>query len=107
MRTISIAKDFSPYPAGRFRRDGPFSGEQFREDLLEPSVRNESEITIDFDGARGYGSSFMEEAFGGLVRLGRATPEELHRKFKLVTRDRPSLVDEVWLYIDEAKPQKK
>ena len=68
--TINIATDFTPYPGGRYRSDGDFSGERFREELLRPAFSNaENEtITVDLDGAAGFGSSFLEEAFGGLVR---------------------------------------
>lgn len=69
-KTIRIATDFSRYPAGRFISDGPFSGEKFRETLLRPVLEAGAKATIDLDGVRGYGSSFLEEAFGGLVRAG-------------------------------------
>ena len=37
-RTIYIARDFSPSPAGRYPADGPFNGEKFRETLLLPAM---------------------------------------------------------------------
>ena len=68
---IFVAKDFSKHPAGRFLSDGPFSGERFREETLIPMIQAldaEEVITIHLDGTRGYGSSFLEESFGGLIR---------------------------------------
>lgn len=74
MMMLSIADKFSRYPGPRYRKDGPFSGEQFRQEQLIPAIReaiqkNERLIVI-LDDVAGYGSSFLEEAFGGLVREG-------------------------------------
>lgn len=68
MRILNIAKEFSKFPAGRFRSDGPNSAERFRDDLLIPVI--DGELCIQLDGVLGYGSSFLEEAFGGLARKG-------------------------------------
>lgn len=97
-KTISIAKDFSRYPAGRFESDGPYSGEAFRKKSLEPAIRNHEKITIDLDGTRGYGSSFLEEAFGGLVRAG-FSPGEIKNLLSFKTSDK-SLEAEILSYIE-------
>lgn len=98
---ISIASQFSRNPAGRYRSDGPFPGERFRDELLVPALRRDDEIVIvDLDGTSGYGSSFLEEAFGGLVRLGFA-PSELHKRLSIKST-RPSFQQRVWSYIDDA-----
>ncbi len=76
---IDVASDFSPYPAGRFKSDGPFSGEQFREDRLLPALRRGEHVTVRLAGTKGYGSSFLEEAFGGLVRHGHFSQDQLQR----------------------------
>ncbi|MBK5942742.1 STAS-like domain-containing protein [Halorhodospira halophila] len=68
-KIISISKDFSRFPAGRFRRHGPYTGEAFREDILAPAIREHDKVTVDLDGTAGFGSSFLEEAFGGLTRM--------------------------------------
>lgn len=100
--TISIAADFSRYPAGRTRQDGPLSGEVFREDKLEPLLRAKNIVTINLDNVLGYGSSFLEEAFGGLVRAGFSS-DELRRHLKFISSDDPSLTTEIWSYIDHAQ----
>ena len=70
IKTISIADDFSKYPAGRFREDGEANGARFRDDYLAPALQNVEvdKVIVVFDGVAGFGSSFLEEAFGGLVR---------------------------------------
>jgi len=73
---INIARDFSKTPVGRYRADGPYSGEVFREDFLIPSL-NRGDVIVVLDGTDGYPSSFLEEAFGGLLRLNRWTANEL------------------------------
>lgn len=102
MTTIAIAREFSEYPAGRYRQDGDFSGEVFREDLLVPRLNQYDVVEVDLDGSMGYGSSFLEEAFGGLVRLKKFSKEALHRKLKFSYREDPFVIDEIWQYIDAA-----
>lgn len=100
MITVRIASDFSRHPAGRFVSDGPYSGEAFRRKFLEPHLANDEEISVELDGARGYGSSFLEEAFGGLVRKGFS--KELLRKKLLLHATNQSLKQEILEYIDQA-----
>lgn len=95
---INIARDFGRYPAGRYLADGPFSGQAFRENLLLPALRRGNEaVYIELDGARGLASSFLEEAFGGLVREGFDSQTLLGR-LHLQSVD-PTLVEEIKDYI--------
>jgi hypothetical protein len=103
---ISVARDFSRFPAGRFRTDGPASGEEFRDRLLVPPLSSGALVTVNLDGTVGYGSSFLEEAFGGLVRHRGLTAAALRQQLQLQARD-PSLSLEIWSYINGAKPAKK
>ena len=43
-------------------------GEGSRERFLEEPLTKGEHVTVEFDGTVGYGSSFLEEAFGGAVR---------------------------------------
>ena len=67
---IDVAADFSRAPLGRYISDGPNSGQRFREDFLIPALQKYKQILVDFTGTRPVGSSFLEEAFGGLRREG-------------------------------------
>lgn len=98
--TINIASQFSRYPAGRYKADGPYSGEAFRDDFLIPKLRqSDTRIVVQLDGARGLASSFLEEAFGGLVRAGFG-PELLHDRLVLESND-ASLINEIEEYIGD------
>jgi hypothetical protein len=101
---ISVAKDFSRFPAGRYLSHGPYPGEKFRDEILVPALREFELVQVDLDGTMGYGSSFLEEAFGGLVRERGFTKEELHQRLSIQSVSDSSLVKEAWSYVDAAKP---
>jgi hypothetical protein len=69
---ISVARDFSATPGGRYAKDGKWSGEEFRQKFVEPRLLKAMEarqkLSVDLDGTAGYATSFLEETFGGLVR---------------------------------------
>ncbi|WP_339690078.1 DUF4325 domain-containing protein [Celeribacter baekdonensis] len=69
-KMIRIAEDFSEYPGGRYPEDGDGNGTDFRENFLVPVIASGDHAKIVLDGTKGYPSSFLEEAFGGLVRGG-------------------------------------
>ena len=102
---ISITKDFSEAPSGRYKTDGPSSGERFRDDILIPALQKNVNLEVNLDVTLGYGSSFLEEAFGGLIRAGFKL-SDLRTKLKIVSK--PAIYQErVWRYIEEAskRPQ--
>jgi len=81
METLNIGRDYSSNPSGRFPKDGPNSGERFRMEFLLPKLQSlaanqKLKIILD-DGVTAYGSSFLSEGFGGIVRDGHFTSEEL------------------------------
>lgn len=79
MITIRVAKDFSSTPGGRFKEMGPKSGEEFRE-IIEKYLSSGEHVTVILDDVEGYGSSFLDEAFGGLLRIGRWKKDDLQRR---------------------------
>lgn len=101
VHTMKIASEFSRHPAGRFTSDGPFAGEIYRIKHLIPALKKNECLVIELDGTAGYGSSFLEEAFGGLVRVEKFSPSELRKRIQFRSRD-ATLIDEIWGYIDDA-----
>ena len=71
MIKIKISKDFSPTLGGRYRENGPWSGEEFRDDLLIGKVyealHKREPLFIDFDDCYGIGTAWLDEAFTGIV----------------------------------------
>ncbi|TAJ69144.1 MAG: DUF4325 domain-containing protein [Phenylobacterium sp.] len=69
---LLVASEFSPYLGGRVYDDGPFSGQEFREKFLRPrllaAIEAQAPLHVVFDGVAGMPTSFLEEAFGGLLR---------------------------------------
>lgn len=98
---IKISVDFSDTPGARHRNEGKFSGEEFREDLLEKKYlevrQKKQKLKIDFDGGYGYPTSFLEEAFGGLARIYGSS--EVLNVLDFISNDEPSLIGEVTSYI--------
>ncbi|MBH2774097.1 STAS-like domain-containing protein [Serratia marcescens] len=110
MKNIVKVSEKFPYPGPRFKRLGPQSGEEFKLflhkiiiDFYGDDFTNNKNVSIviDLDGTRGYGSSFLEEGFGGLIRMG--VPYSIVKSLKIKTKEEPELEDEINEYIEDAK----
>lgn len=99
---FDIGIEFNAFPGGRFIADGPASGEEFRDDFLVKLFEDNDKVIISLDSAMGYGSSFLEEAFGGLVRKKLIEKETLLQKLELES-DQDSIKDSIIQYIKDAK----
>ena len=105
-KTISVANDFSATPAGRYKADGPYSGQEFRDKFIIPALQNYDRVIIDLDGTLGYGSSFLEESFGGILRVSGYDYETIKKKLE-VHSSRTFYSDRVWFFIKDSANQKK
>lgn len=97
---INILKDFTSTPGARYKSDGDFSGEEFREKFLEPffeDPKDESKIKIILDGTEGYATSFLEEAFGGLAR--KYGKDRCLKKIDFISEEDSLLIEEIKDYI--------
>lgn len=101
---FSIATDFSQHPGPRYKTQGANSGEQLRSKLVAFLQANPGKVVIVLDGTRGMGSSFLDEAFGGLVRNEGMTKNELLSRLNFVSRIDPSYIDEIKDSIERSVP---
>ena len=109
---INIARDYTDTPGGRNISDGEFSGEDFRDNFLIPKIvgviNTNEKIDIDLDGGYGYGSSFLEEAFGGLIRkmIKQNTSidkiKDIINRISIKSDDEPSLISQIVEYMKSA-----
>lgn len=105
---IKIATDYTDTPGARYKEQGPFPGEEFRDELLYPKYiecfeKNE-ELIVDLDGGYGYGSSFLEEAFGGLVRRLKKEDKDYRKPIeliKIISNDEISWVTKIDKYMKD------
>lgn len=104
-KTISIAHDFNKFPAGRYLTDGPYNGEKFRIEYLTPALNDKkiSILRISLDGLGGVGSSFWDEAFGGLILKDKIPYHTIKQKLQLICKEDEALSKLVWDCIEEAK----
>lgn len=101
--TIDLARDFSVEPFGRYFSHGPASGERFRAEFLERPLREGDEVVVNIDGVTGLSSSFLDEAFAGLVRHGVISADRFFKVVRIVSDRDPSYLDDIKTYVEEAK----
>lgn len=105
---IDTVKEFSETPGARYKDEGNYSGEEFREDILIPKYelarKNDEKLSINLDGGYGYPPSFLEEAFGGMVRRG-CNKDDILKRLEFISTDDPSLEGKIKEYILNAEKE--
>lgn len=105
-KVIDVGKDFSKFPGGRYMNDGPFPAEKFRKEHLVPALKDGGRVEIDFNSALGAGSSFLEEAFGGLVREEGFDANDLTERLSFTPTNIVGVEDAV-TFIEQAGGRKR
>lgn len=103
---FNVAKEFSRTPGPRYPFEGDYSGEVFRQKHLEPALKraitNNAILLINLDGTAGYGTSFLEEAFGGLIRVDKYKLDTLLEHIEIYSEEEPYLIEDVINYLQDA-----
>jgi hypothetical protein len=103
-KKVSVAANFSRHPGPRRKTQGRHSGEEFRE-LLVKWLAESEHLVVDLDGTSGFGSSFLDEAFGGLIRDEGMTKSEVMRRITILSAMDESYKAEVMEAIALARPR--
>lgn len=112
---IKVAEEFTDTPGGRYKANSKYSGEQFREELLFPKylacLELNEKLLVDLDGGYGYPIGFLEEAFGGLIKMlkdNKLSSKKALKIIKIKSNDEVSLVDKIYTFMKkEIKNNKK
>lgn len=109
---ISIRNDYSRTPGPRYTHEGSYSGQEFRENFLYPklldALMSKDKVEVVLDGTSGYGTSFLEEAFGGLVRElepkygANDAIKMVESNIIIISKEEEYLVDDIKSYIRKA-----
>ena len=107
--TINVVEEYTDKPGARYESQGSHSGEKFRDDILYPKfiecIEKNEKLTVNLDGGYGYGSSFIEETFGGLVRRLKREKNDNYKKVReiiIISNDNKSWINKIEEYIKEA-----
>lgn len=93
--TFSVARDFSPFAGPRKTSQGAHSGEALRSKLVKFLDAHPGRIVVVLDGTKGMGSSFLDEAFGGLIRYEGRAKSDLERRLEFQSRIDPSYINTI------------
>lgn len=103
---IKISRDFSYSPGPRYINEGKNSGEKFRKEILKDAftraINEDKKIVVDLDVTDGYGTSFLEESFGGLVRDDGINYDEIIKRLEIISKEEEYLKDDVYEYLKDA-----
>ena len=103
--TYVIATEYSKHPSARYEDEGTFGGEQLRiiiAPLLRAAIQNKEKFQLVLDGTSGYGTSFLEEVFGGLIRGEHIAYDDIKSYLVIISAEEPELIDEINQYLDDA-----
>jgi hypothetical protein len=100
-----IKTEFSYAPGPRYSTEGNWSGENLRKLLLpkiKEAIKNNGELKINLDGTAGYGTSFLEEVFGGLIREDGLEFDQINKHVEFISKEEPYLIEDINEYMTDA-----
>lgn len=99
--------DWTRTPGPRYGGWGEYSGEQYRKDVVAPAFREclsrNKTLTVDLEGPRGYGPSWLDEAFAGLINKEGFNKKDVLRLLELESPTRPWFIEDAMRLIHKAQ----
>lgn len=109
-RLIKLARDYSKTPSLRYEKEGDYSGELFRKTILanamKESIAKKEVLEVNLDGTAGYGTSFLEESFGGLIREDNIEYTDIKKYLTIISEEEDYLIDDINNYLADANNEK-
>lgn len=106
---INVVKEYTDKPGARYESQGSNSGQKFRDIILYSkfleAIEKNEQLIVNLDGGYGYGSSFLEETFGGLVRRLKKENNDNYKKVSeiiIISNDNKTWIEKIKGYIKEA-----
>lgn len=106
---INVVKEYTDKPGARYESQGSNSGQKFRDTILYSkfleAIEKNEQLIVNLDGGYGYGSSFLEETFGGLVRRLKKENNDNYKKVSeiiIISNDNKTWIEKIKGYIKEA-----
>lgn len=103
---INISADFSTTPGPRYISEGKYSGELFRQKFIylfvNEAIINDKPFEVNLDGTAGYATSFLEESFGGLIRIHHLPYDKIIKLLVLISEEEDYLIDDIQEYLNDA-----
>lgn len=106
---INVVKEYTDKPGARYESQGSNSGQKFRDTILYPkfieTIEKNETLIVNLDGGYGYGSSFLEETFGGLVRRLKKENNDNYKRvgeIVIISNDNKTWIEKIKGYIKEA-----
>ena len=103
---LLVALEFSKTPGPRYIKEGEFSGELFRKNILLPklieAINKNEKLLIDLDGTAGFGTSFLEESFGGLIRENNISYSKIIETIEFKSTEEEYLINDINHYLKDA-----
>lgn len=103
---VKIARDFSRTPGPRYIKEGKWSGELFRTEkfynIFNDAINHNNIVVVDLDGVLGYGTSFLEEIFGGLIREHHLDYNQILSHLEIISQEEPYLINDILAYLKDA-----
>ena len=106
---LNVVEEFTDSPGARYESEGAFSGARFRQELLYPLLSEallyNEVLVVNLDGAYGYGTAFLDESFGGLIRNEMVPMDKIKKHLKIISNEEPGLVVEIENYLNKANEE--
>lgn len=97
---IYVAEEFSDTLTTIKKNSGNFSAEEFRDNILIPTLQKYEEVVLILTNVKEMSRAFIHEAFSKLTIKGYNHPEDLETKLSIITSNN-KWKEDIWNSLEE------